>query len=383
MEWNSWYNPLDNVANVAKGFRNTLTGGMYGGSTSDPTGGYNLANNTQQQSFNSAFNVPTTSSTPQVKSATTDPGALYFDTNTNQMSSPDGLRADGSAWPTGGSGRGGGGSAPAGPSYDPNELAQYDSAIGLLQGNMNRLPTQSGIAMSNIDNQFNTGTNELNTGRQQAEQSYNQQGVQNSQSLRGSKNAIADQASQGLRGLMRILGAYGAGGSSERGVAGQAVAGQASQQRSGANQVFSSNQQALDTGYGNFKNQEENERKKLNDWRTQQKDSVSQQELSSRQDLLTRLADLTGKRDQYKGGSYQGGAAPFISQAQALNSQIDELGRINPTYTGNTPTYNPQSLDSYSASANQAQTGVNAQQQLNSPYLAMLLGQDDERLRVR
>lgn len=276
-------------------------------------------------------------------------------------------------------------SGASGPEIDPAQIAQYEQAIGLTQNALSRLPGQLKVARANVGDQYQIGVNELDSSRSQAQNNYNTQTTQNSQNYRTDKNLIADQASQGLRGLQRILGALGAGGSSEAlFVAPQAVADVATQQRSGAGQTYSSNQQAMDTNWGNYQTQDENERKKLGDWKTRQINEAESQSTQNRQDLLLKLADLQGSLSAYRGGSYAGSAQPFVDQARTLNSRVDELARFKPTYTGQTPVYQAASLDSYNATANAPQAQTNALQGTNSPYLAMLLGQrEDERQRVR
>src|ERR1700757_3263396 len=276
------------------------------------------------------------------------------------------------------SGGSGGSGGYAAPSYDPQVLSQYDQAIGTEQNALNRLPTQLGVAQGNIRTQYGQNLNELNSTKDQSQNSYNTSTNQNQQSLRTNKNQISDQASAGLRGLLRTLGAYGAGGSSDaQFVAPQAVATQASQPRAGAGQTFAQNQSGLDTNWNNFLSQDQNSRNKLNDWQTQQLNSAQAQSDQTKQDLLTKLADLTGKRAEYQGGSYTGAAQPFLDQANALSGQIDNLGRLNPTYTGTTPVYNAPSLSSYEVNAGgapHAQVGnPSALTDQTSPYLSLLL----------
>lgn len=279
---------------------------------------------------------------------------------------------------TGSTGTGG-----SGGGADPNQIGLYDQAISSVQNNIGRLPGQLKTAFSNIADQYGVGINQLDSSRQQAESDYQGQTTQNSQNYRTDKNIIADQASQGLRGLLRTLGAFGAGGSSDaRFVAPQAVSQQASIQRSGAGQNFSQNQSNVDGNWSRFQSQDENERKKLADWQTQQRQQAETQSQTTRQSLLQKLAELTGAKASYTGGNYAQAAQPYIEQAQALNPQIDALARFKPTYSGNTPVYEAAPLDSYNASGTGAQVGQNALESTNSPYLAMLLGQQDERRRV-
>jgi hypothetical protein len=271
-------------------------------------------------------------------------------------------------------------STPAAPAYDQNVVSQYDTAVNSAQSALNRLPTQLGIATGNVNRQYTVNQNELNSTKNQANNSYTQSGQQNQQSFRTDKNAIADKSSQGLQGLLRMLGAYGAGGSSDaRYVAPQAVATQASQERAGAGQTYAQNQSGLDTNWNNFLLQDTNSRHKLEDWRTQQINDAKAQSETTKQDLLSKLADLIGQRAAYKGGSYQGAAQPYVDQANALGASIDNLAKINPTYNGVTPVYNAPALSDYTlGQGSGAQLAQNAAEQQASPYLSLLLGQRDK-----
>lgn len=268
------------------------------------------------------------------------------------------------------------------PNYsviNANALAQLGQSEGVINNSLNRLDGQLGIALGNIDTTYNQRVNELNSKRSANENSYNTSTTQNRQSFRTNKNTINDQASQGLRGLRRLLGSYGAVGS-DMGLAGQAVTDVASAQNAGAGQNFSQNQQALDTNWGNYKNEWDNEKRNTDDWRSQQRNSAEASSKSTRQDLLSKLADIRGQQAQARGGSYAAGAQPYIDQANALSARIDELGRLNPTYTGVTPTYTAPTLASYST-GNGAVTRLKQQAAggLNTPYLNALLGNDKKK----
>jgi hypothetical protein len=260
--------------------------------------------------------------------------------------------------------------------YNPSQVQQYDQSIGVLKNALNRSGNQLGIAQENINNQYGTNLNELDSAKQQAQNSYNTSGTQNQQSLRTNKNTINDQASVGLRGLLRTLGMYGAGGSSTaQYTAPGAVAAQATQQRNGAGQTFATNQQNLDTNWNNFGVQDNQSRQKLNDWKSQQLNSAQSQSDTAKQSLLQQLADLQGTRAAYTGGNYALAAQPYADQANALSTQIDNLAQINPTYTGVVPTYTAPTLSSYEAKANTAVTpGQSTSGDYTSPYLQMLLG---------
>lgn len=309
-----------------------------------------------------------------VNSWTTDTAGGYYDP----------YYATGGTTGTGGYATGGTGSyAPAPPAYDQAVVDQFDTGIGSLEAAMNRLPGQLNIARANIGDQFNQSQNRLQSAFDGAKKSYTSDSTSNMQSLRTNKNNIMDQASGGLRGLLRTLGMYGAVGS-DRQLAGNAVADQATQQRSGAGSVFSQNQRGLDTNWGNFQNEDKNRRKELTDWRRQQEQQVEAQSNTTKQDLLTRLAELRGQRAAAIGGSFKGAAQPYLDQANALSGRIDELARFRPTFDGKTPTYNAPTLSSYQlGQAPQVSIGQTAG--AGTPAINAILGinpQDDEKNKV-
>ena len=277
-----------------------------------------------------------------------------------------------------GAGTGGGASAPA---YNQATVDQFDSGISSLESALGRLPGQLNIARQNVGDQYNTTVNRLNSARNAAENQYNQSSTGNMQSLRTNKNNILDQQSQGLRGLLRTLGMYGAVGSDAT-LASEAVANEATRQRSGAGSVFAQNQRALDTNWGNFKNEDKDRRKEAQDWRTRQIRQAEQQSAQTKQDLLSRLAELRGQRAATIGGSFKGAAQPYLDRANALSSRIDSLGRFKPTFDGKTPVYQAPTLDSYNLGAGPT-IEAGGQAQTATPTLNALLGlgNDDEERR--
>ena len=269
------------------------------------------------------------------------------------------------------------------PAIDYNAVGQYDQSIGMLDDALNRLGVQLGIAQGNINSTYGTRSNELNTAKTNNEGNYKNSSTENQQSLRTNRNAILDQQSAGLRGLLRQLGAFGAVGSDMQG-AGGAVADVASQQNSGAGQTFATNQRGLDTNWNNYLGEWANSKKRLDDWKGEQIRSAEQQSLSQRQSLLTQKADLSGQGSAAMGGKYAGGAESGLNQARALSGQIDNLGRINPTYDGTAPQYTAPELSSYTqpGAAPQASMGPANSSLSANPSLARLLGltpQDDKK----
>lgn len=268
------------------------------------------------------------------------------------------------------------------PSYS-NNIAQYDTAISQTKSAMDRLQNQLGIARDNIGATYRQNSNSLQSGFDRAKNTYNQDAMKNQQSLRSNKNTIVDQASGGLRGLMRTLGAYNALGGSDMANASRAVQDEATRQNNGAGYTFAQNQQALDTNWGNYQEEAKSRRQQLDDWQTQQMNNAQAQSEATKQSLLNKLAELVSQRAAYAGGNSRAAAQPYLDQANELSASIDNLSRLNPTYTGAVPIYNAPALSTYNTGGGAGITiGGNAPAS-NSPILNYLLGLDkDKRILV-
>lgn len=226
------------------------------------------------------------------------------------------------------------------------QLAEYDQGIGQLEHGVGRLDTQLAIALDNIAKQYGVKANELASSLTKGQNQYGTQTTQNQQDKRTNFNNINDRASSGLRGLIDSLGSMGAVGS-DLSKAGQVVQDETNLARNGANQTYAKNQQTLDTNWNTFKDDVENEKKKAADWQNEQRASAESQSTTTRQSLLNQIAQLRAQKASAQGLNGANAARADLNAANALSSQIDSLARINPTYTGQSVNYTPQSLDSY------------------------------------
>lgn len=343
-------NTLKTVAKVAgTGAPGIVYNGVKYGNWTDPTPGYGAVNVARTQMSNSMGGAK--SATP-VKDAPVAP-------NSQSVYAGD-------------AGRGTAGAS-------AQDIAKYEQSIGMVNSALGRLPSALDIARANIETMYGQNFNELNSDKAKTQNEYQSGKTQSAQSYLTNKNNINDQASGGLRGLLRILGQAGAGGSTDTFNAGQAVAQDASAKRAGAGETFSQNEQALDTNWGNYQNDWDNSKRKLDDWKSQQLNQATASSESTRQNLLQKLAELTGARAQARGGSYTAASQPLLDQANAIAGQVDQLGRISPTYTGSTPIYNAPSLDSYTVNETAGpEVAQNAGEQIATPFLSLLLGQKDK-----
>lgn len=257
------------------------------------------------------------------------------------------------------SGAYGGASGSAAGASGVNNQPLYD----LINGALGRLPGQLQTATNNIQHMFDQNSNELQSGYDTAKAQNAQATTQNQQQFRLNKNQIADQASSGVSSLMRLLGAHGAGGSSDAMyVAPQLVAQNASQQRAGAGQTFGQNQQGIDTNWGNYQSGFDNSKKKLNDWLSGQIQGAQAQSAQTELGLRSQLPN------------------PDIAAINGLNAKIDSLGALNPTYDGKTPTFAAPSVASYNVNPQAAASIQNsALDSATSPFLSLLLGQNKDK----
>ena len=282
-----------------------------------------------------------------------------------------------------GGGIGFGGGMGGGNRASAAQLAEYDQGIGQLEHGLGRIDNQLGVRLGNINNQYTTKKNELKSSWNRAEGQFNDQTRQNQQQRRTNINNINDRSAVGLRGLLRSLGSMGAVGSDMQ-LAGRAVQNQANQQRTGAGQTYAQNQKQIDTTWGQFKNDYADEDKKLNDWKANEDNAARQSSQTTRQNLLTQLAQMKSQKAAAQGANGANAARADLGRANALSSEIDNLGRQQNTYSGNKVQYNAKDLDSYKVEGDTAVGVSDPQAAGNDPTLNIYntrLKQEDERKR--
>lgn len=265
---------------------------------------------------------------------------------------------------------GGGGS---GTALTAEQLAANAQAADLANYNLGLLPQQLQSALGNIQNQYNTNNNQLDSGRAQAQQGYDTSTQQNGQQFVTNKNQIANQASTGIHSLLSLLASHGAGGSSAALYAApDAVNKVAAEQRSGAGQTFGQNQQALDSNWGNYQIGFDNSKKELADWLGRSRQSAQSDSETSRQSILAQLAGLQSNATA---------AQPYIDQIKASAAHVAELGNFNPTYNGQTPVYNAPDVASYTVNQTGAPVlGTQGNNTAASPAFQYLLNLKDKQL---
>ena len=264
---------------------------------------------------------------------------------------------------------GGYGSAAAQTTANQN-IAQNTSLTNLINGALGRIPGKLQSAQHNVQNQFDTNNNQLQSGYDAAHLNNQQQTLQNSQQFQTNKNQIQDQASAGMSSLQRLLGMHGAGGSSAAMFnAPNAVAGVASQQNAGAGQNFGQNQQGIDTSWNQYQTGFGDSKKQLNDWLGQQLNAA---QVNSNTNESALQQQLLGLQPTVAAGQ------PQVDRINQLATQSDQLQNFNPSYDGKTPTYTAPSVSSYTVAPNQIQQNQSGMQGAMTPALATLLGLKDK-----
>lgn len=276
------------------------------------------------------------------------------------------------------SGRGGGsgsGSSAQEEAIKANMRNIYDRQIGDINNNINSLQGQLDNSLAGIKNEYDTYKNEQQSTYNANKNTYDQNTLQNQKDLRKNKNAIMKRASAGLRSLLGMLGAMGAGGGTEaRYTIPGMVTRQANEEFNNAGSTFRENQQNLDTDWGNYNNQFENDKKKLEDWYNGQVKSKKQEIEERKQSLLADLVTAYGNRAQY-GGDFGANINDTYNKIAESRNKINELGKFTPTkYTGMTAVYNAPELSSYDAGDTKIETSVKDTGADASPVLVALQG---------
>ena len=257
--------------------------------------------------------------------------------------------------------------------YDQNDIDAYNLAISQLQDAQGRLPGQLSAATGNLDSQYNAALQTLLGGKNRAQGEYGTQKLQTGQDFQTGKNSLMDYASNAFRSLQRLLGSRGAGGSSAYNFAApQAVNSVVGAQKGSLGINYGRNNQSLDTNWGNYLQDYGNQVTGLEGQQAAGQAGLQDKYRTEEASILQQLAELTGQRDATLGGSYTGGATPYVNQA---NSLLDKVGKYEaPTLNYQTKAYAPPSLDSYTVNPlTTSANGAGAAGDYFSPYLGTLL----------
>ena len=252
----------------------------------------------------------------------------------------------------------------------------YNQQIDDINNNINSLDSRLNNALDSLRGEYNQYKNEQQSAFNSAKNEYDNSTKQNQQNLQTNRNEITDRASSGLRGLLRVLGAMGAGGGSVAKYEAPAmVTNQANREYSNAGRTFAQNQSNLDTDWGNYQNEFENDKKKLEDWYSGQVKAKKQENEEQKQSLLADLVTAYGNRAQY-GGDYGGNVENVYNRINESRNKVTDLGQYTPAnYTGVTSVFKTPDLASYNANNTNLTTAVaDSSTSATSPLLTALKG---------
>lgn len=252
----------------------------------------------------------------------------------------------------------------------------YDRQIGDINDNLGGLSGRLNNTLAGLQNQYNTYRNEQQDQYNQAKNSYDQSTLRNRQDLVGNRNDIDKRTALALRSMQRTLGAMGAGGSSAAMYdLPSLIMAQANSENSNASRTYSQNQQNLDTNWGNYQSDFENDKKKLNDWYDSEVKSAKQSNYEEGQNLLNQLVEAYGNRAQY-GGDFGNNVNDAYSRIQDFRNRINELGNVTKTeYNGTRAAYEAPELSSYDTGNTDLSTTVTESNAgSESPLLTALRG---------
>lgn len=252
----------------------------------------------------------------------------------------------------------------------------YDRQIGDINHNIGSLDTQLANNLAALKGEYDQYKNEQQSAYNANKNDYENSTKQNQQNLQTNRNDITNRASSGLRGLLRVLGAMGAGGSSvARYEAPAMVTKQANQEYNNAGRTYAQNQSNLDTDWGNYQNEFDNDKKKLEDWYSSQEKAKRQENEERRQSLLNDLATAYGNRAQY-GGDYGNNMNDVYNRLAESRDRVVDLGKYTPAnYTGTTAVFKTPDLASYNANNTNLTTSLtNSDTSASAPLLTALRG---------
>lgn len=257
-------------------------------------------------------------------------------------------------------------SSPTSPSGGGTASPDYSQQIGQYNNELNNLlPAQQNAGNQNIENSYQSALQQLLQGKNIADRNYGTAKQQSATGYVGAKNTIGSQAGSALNGLLRLLGSRGAGLSSAADAARQAVARGAGLQRGDVGNTFAQNNQSLDTGYGDFNNQYNQQVSSAGTQRDNGRQTLQNNIESSRAGLLQAIAGLQSSPTN---------AQPYLDQANAIQQGI--AGYVPKQISYNTPAYQAPSLASYTTAPQatpQYSNNAGASDYF-SPYLQTLLG---------
>ena len=192
--------------------------------------------------------------------------------------------------------------------------AAYDTQLGSLRGMLGQVGTTREQGLQQMSDSYNTE-------KQQGLQKYGQQRDDNSQNRLKALDGVATKARTGFNSLRSLLGLSGSANQSAAGVASNAVARQASQDRQGQIDTYGRNERDItnaETGFVTSLDMQRKERER----------NFLQGLLEQENDINSKIGDVEMRKAQINGSNYQqmlNAYAPYQSAIDSTQSKINGL----------------------------------------------------------
>ena len=259
-------------------------------------------------------------------------------------------------------------------SYNPADISYLDTQSGNLQRMLQSADTGLNNGLTALSDSYNSEQNKANLQRSRALEDYQAQELQNQKGKESSLNTVDTNARTLNNSLQRILGmASGSGSSAYQFAAPNAVARQASGQRTNVLDNFGTNTAALTTAEDRAKVDFQTLLDNLAAQRNQKESDLRAGVLGNKNSIQSKLADIAAQRAQALGGGTSAIAAaqqPFQNEINANQTALDNLFTQFRTPTYDVKPVAPQQVDLGKYSVDRA--AINAQNQggqaAYSPY---------------
>lgn len=222
--------------------------------------------------------------------------------------------------------------APASPVYSDKSNSISVNQAGLASAGATR-----DTAVNKVQDQLNTIMGLYNTDASNANTEYTNEGNANQNDLQSNKEAALQTAVHGRQGLYGTLASLGALSGTGLQLANEAVQTGANQDLTRAADTYATNQNALDSAYNHFKNQDAARRLQASTNAANNEEQAQNDYYKNQQTYLKNIGDdyqAEGKTAQAKG--YYDRLAALFPQIAATNVPAMDIGYSGSAYTAPT-----------------------------------------------
>lgn len=229
------------------------------------------------------------------------------------------------------------------------------AAVGATQQAIDSLGTEQEVGYGNIEGGFNSLTGQYDKERARNKADYDEENVNNNQSLIKNKQNALLAAAQGRRGLRGTLASIGALSGTGGELADRAVTTEANQDIGEATDTYAGNAQQLDKAWNRFEDEDEDRRAEAGTARTNQRTALEGSIAAKRQNFFQKMAELFAE------GGDTASAADWLGRAGGLNQEIAAKTAVGSTpFSARSAAFTPGDLESYLAGAGDMTVDVRA-----------------------